>query len=40
MLVFLAILVVALGYLWKIGALDWAPKPRKLPAPRVAAQKA
>ena len=33
MLVFLAILVAGLAYLWRIGALDWAPKPRKLPSP-------
>ena len=26
MLVFVAILVVALGYLWRLGALDWNPK--------------
>lgn len=36
MLVFLAILVIALAYLWRLGALEWAPKPRKLPAPRKA----
>lgn len=30
MLVFLGILLAALVYLWKLGALDWAPKPRKL----------
>lgn len=34
MLVFLAILVAGLAYLWRVGALDWAPKPRKLPSPR------
>jgi NADH-quinone oxidoreductase subunit A len=33
MLVFLGILVAALAYLWRLGALDWAPRPRKLPAP-------
>ncbi len=32
MLVFVGILIAALGYLWALGALDWAPKPRKLPA--------
>ncbi|HUS25512.1 MAG TPA: NADH-quinone oxidoreductase subunit A [Candidatus Binatia bacterium] len=32
MLLFLALLVAALVYLWRLGALDWAPKPRKLPA--------
>lgn len=35
MVVFLTILVAGLAYLWKVGALDWAPKPRKLPAPRI-----
>jgi NADH-quinone oxidoreductase subunit A len=33
MLIFLAILLAALVYLWRLGALDWAPKARKLPAP-------
>ena len=33
MLVFLAILIAGLAYLWKVGALEWAPKPRKLPVP-------
>lgn len=33
MVVFLTILVAALAYLWRVGALEWAPKPRKLPAP-------
>jgi NADH-quinone oxidoreductase subunit A len=27
-MVFLAILLVALIYLWRTGALDWAPRPR------------
>lgn len=36
MVVFLSILVAALAYLWRVGALEWAPKPRKLPAPRKA----
>ena len=36
MLVFLGILVDALAYLWRLGALEWAPKPRKLPAARKA----
>lgn len=36
MLVFVGILVAALAYLWRLGALDWAPKPRKLPAARTA----
>jgi len=35
MLIFLGILVAALAYLWRLGALDWAPKARKLPAPRA-----
>ena len=35
MVIFLVILVAGLAYLWRLGALDWAPKPRKLPAPRV-----
>jgi hypothetical protein len=35
MVVFLLILVAALAYLWRLGALEWAPKPRKLPAPRA-----
>lgn len=34
MLVFLSILLAALAYLWRVGALEWAPKPRQLPAPR------
>ena len=34
MLVFLTILIAALAYLWRLGALEWAPKPRKLPANR------
>lgn len=34
MLVFLGILLAGLAYLWRLGALEWAPKPRKLPAPR------
>lgn len=37
MLVFLAILVAGLGYLWALGALEWAPRPRKLGAGRGAA---
>jgi NADH-quinone oxidoreductase subunit A len=35
MLIFLTILVAALVYLWRLGALEWAPKPRKLPVPRA-----
>lgn len=29
MLVFIGILVAALVYLWRLGALDWGPKPRQ-----------
>jgi NADH-quinone oxidoreductase subunit A len=32
-LAFIGVLLVALVYLWRIGALDWGPKPRLLPAP-------
>jgi len=32
-MVFLAILLVALIYLWRTGALDWAPKPRPAAPP-------
>lgn len=33
-LVFIAALLAALVYLWKAGALDWGPRPRRLrPAP-------
>ena len=35
MVVFLLILVAGLAYLWRVGALEWAPKPRVLPAPRA-----
>ncbi len=35
MLVFLTILIAGLAYLWRLGALDWAPQARKLPAPRA-----
>ncbi len=33
MLVFIGVLLAALGYLWRLGALDWGPKPRLRPAP-------
>ncbi len=33
MVVFVLILLAALGYLWRIGALDWAP--RRRPPPRT-----
>ena len=32
MLVFVGVLVVALVYLWRLGALDWGPRPRRLHA--------
>ena len=32
-MIFIGILVAALVYLWKIGALEWGPKPRKPPEP-------
>jgi NADH-quinone oxidoreductase subunit A len=32
-LAFIGVLLVALVYLWRIGALDWGPKPRLLPVP-------
>ena len=36
---FIGILLVALVYLWRIGALDWGPKhPRRLSNPRVERQ--
>lgn len=28
-MIFVMILLAALIYLWRVGALDWAPKPRK-----------
>lgn len=28
--IFIAILVVALVYLWRLGALDWSPRPRSI----------
>ena len=34
MLIFLVILLAGLVYLWRLGALEWAPKARKLPANR------
>ncbi|WP_284256551.1 NADH-quinone oxidoreductase subunit A [Acidocella aquatica] len=36
MLMFIGVLLAALGYLWRLGALDWGPKSRlrPLPAPR------
>lgn len=29
MLAFVVVLLCALAYLWKVGALDWGPKPRR-----------
>jgi NADH-quinone oxidoreductase subunit A len=34
MLVFIATLLAALAYLWRIGALDWGPRPRQIPRQR------
>lgn len=31
MIVFVGILVIALAYLWRVGALDWAPPAEKRP---------
>jgi NADH-quinone oxidoreductase subunit A len=33
-LIFIAVLVAALAYLWRSGALDWGPSGRRAPAPR------
>jgi NADH-quinone oxidoreductase subunit A len=33
MLAFIGVLLVALVYLWRIGALEWGPKPRLRPVP-------
>lgn len=32
-LVFVVVLVAAWAYLWRVGALDWGPTPRRLRAP-------
>ncbi len=32
MTVFIAVLVAALAWLWRLGALDWGPAGRRLPA--------
>jgi NADH-quinone oxidoreductase subunit A len=32
-LVFMGILIAALAYLWRIGALDWGPQRRQLRLP-------
>ncbi|MDD4934543.1 MAG: NADH-quinone oxidoreductase subunit A [Acidiphilium sp.] len=34
MLGFIGLLLAALAYLWRIGALEWGPIPRVLPLPR------
>ncbi len=34
MAVFIAVLLVALAWLWRLGALDWGPRRRHVPAPR------
>jgi NADH-quinone oxidoreductase subunit A len=33
-LIFIAVLVASLAYLWRIGALEWGPSGRRTPAPR------
>lgn len=30
MLVFIGVLLVAFAYLWRVGALEWGPRPRRL----------
>jgi NADH-quinone oxidoreductase subunit A len=35
-LTFIIILVVALIYEWRVGALDWGPKKRKIQTPEEA----
>ncbi|MCF3947140.1 NADH-quinone oxidoreductase subunit A [Acidiphilium sp. AL] len=35
MLGFIFLLLAALAYLWRIGALDWGPRPRIRPVPGV-----
>ena len=34
-LVFILALLAALAYLWRAGALEWGPRPRRLPRHRV-----
>ncbi|WP_428377270.1 NADH-quinone oxidoreductase subunit A [Lichenicoccus sp.] len=34
MMVFLFVLVVAFGYLWRVGALEWGPRPYRAGMPR------
>lgn len=38
--IFILVLLAGLFYLWRIGALDWAPEARRKRAARVAAEKA
>lgn len=38
--IFIAVLLAALAYLWRIGALDWAPGGRRAAAPAPAAARA
>ena len=35
-LVFVGVLVIVLAYLWRVGALDWAPQQKRTPAGRHA----
>ena len=34
-LVFLGVLIATFAYLWRVGALEWGPRPRPLPARHV-----
>ncbi len=34
MVAFLTLLLAALAYLWRSGALEWGPSPRRIAAPR------
>jgi len=36
--IFIAVLIAALAYLWRIGALDWAPSARRAAQARAAAR--
>ena len=33
MLLFLAVLIAAFAYLWRVGALEWGPRPRRARLP-------
>ena len=35
--IFIVVLLVGLAYIWRLGGLDWAPKPRLQRPPRAAA---